>query len=274
MMISLLGGDGISELKKSLEEISYLLPKDEVAKIDSIIDALEKGLRKEDRVQRKRVKDLETRLKTLERDDVTDLISRKVFNEELERICEEGRRENKSLTISYFDLDGFKRVNDTYGHEVGDQVLRYVAGLLRRSDLVTREREKTYGTRKGGDEFVMVTSGLSPTLVGKMADTLLERINTPILIGPDKSRKIRIEASLGIVHIEGSQFLDQSVRPGDIVDLADQAMFNAKKGGKNAWICYFLHCDSILRSLINSQSYVCLSDKLAGALSNLLRYKS
>jgi diguanylate cyclase (GGDEF)-like protein len=130
------------------------------------------------------------------------------------RLCE--------TALLQIDLDHFKKVNDTFGHEAGDQVLCHVARLLedsvRRSDFVGRH---------GGDEFVAVLVGVeTPGKAQQIADTMIERIRQPIDIG--NGNYAHVSASIGIAMPTG---------PGDTPEVvlrrADSAMYEGKEKGRS-----------------------------------------
>jgi diguanylate cyclase (GGDEF)-like protein len=136
------------------------------------------------------------------------------------------QRSGKLLAVCFMDLDGFKQINDKFGHEVGDDLLRQVAGrlqsLLRGSDTVAR---------LGGDEFVILLSGLeSEDECSQALDRLLTIVSQPYALGRDTLSEIG--ASIGVtLHPADSADADTLLRH------ADQAMYAAKQAGKN---CYQL----------------------------------
>ena len=156
-------------------------------------------------------------------DPLTGLLNRNAFEERascLEAIC---RREQRSIALLYIDLDGFKQVNDRYGHDTGDAVLREVSERLRS---VLREVDIT--ARFGGDEFVtaLQVTPDQPDSACQIAERLVAVLGTPFSQG---GREIRIGASIGIAGYDpGSETtLDQAIR------WADQALYQAKREGKN-----------------------------------------
>jgi diguanylate cyclase (GGDEF)-like protein len=137
---------------------------------------------------------LRERIRRLERlattDELTGVLNRRGFEAELQRTLDLARRHGETGVLLFIDLDDFKRVNDTYGHAAGDEVLRYVASLLkksvRRSDVVAR---------LGGDEFVVLLTKACP-VGGKNRRIALERIlRSAVLHWHD--RLIKIGASVG-----------------------------------------------------------------------------
>lgn len=140
------------------------------------------------------------------------------------RIEEERQKGNRISFILLIDLDGFKPVNDTYGHFVGDEVLREVA---RRLELIAAERGLV--ARLGGDEFVVVFNGHTPPdqAPGAIAKELLARLREPITTS---EAEIVIGASIGIaVNGDGDDQLDVLLRNADI------ALYVVKNSGKNGF---------------------------------------
>ncbi len=159
-------------------------------------------------------------------DNLTGLPNRVLFHDRLEHILAQARRHSDNFTIGFIDLDGFKQVNDTEGHAVGDQLLKQVAtrlkGCLRAEDTVAR---------LGGDEFTLILPGIgSPDTalrVGKMITTELAR---PFEI---EHRCIKVTASVGMslypLHGQDLEILTKK---------ADSAMYNAKEAGKNLCLLF------------------------------------
>ncbi|MGH3086107.1 MAG: GGDEF domain-containing protein [Rubrobacteraceae bacterium] len=152
-----------------------------------------------------------------ETDDLTGLYNRRRVSRLLEEEMERGRRHELPLSIIVFDIDDFKRVNDEFGHEVGDAVLAEVARLVGEN-----LRESDGFGRWGGEEFLIV----APETRRKSAYRLADRVRA-IIEGHDFGLKTRISASFGV-----SEF---GVRDSGTVLLkrADVALYRAKTRGKN-----------------------------------------
>src|SRR5919201_3680968 len=108
-------------------------------------------------------------------DPLTDLPNRLLFQEPLEQAVERARRGSRGVAVLYVDLDDFKLVNDSFGHTVGDELLRQVAGRLRaadgRSELIARQ---------GGDEFLVLISDIRPVETAAAADRVAEKIRAAL----------------------------------------------------------------------------------------------
>jgi diguanylate cyclase (GGDEF)-like protein len=138
----------------------------------------------------------------------------------------QAKREQKKLAICYLDIDGFKLINDTLGHQAGDQVLIEISlrigKVLREGDTVAR---------LGGDEFVVLLPNLNN--IEECSHTLTrlhENIALPIVI---QEQSCWVTASTGV-----SIFPDNNDSMDVLLRLADQAMYVAKQSGKN---CYYLY---------------------------------
>jgi diguanylate cyclase (GGDEF)-like protein/PAS domain S-box-containing protein len=149
-------------------------------------------------------------------DSLTGLPNRSLFQDRLQNALERAQRNHKSLGILFMDLDGFKQVNDAYGHEIGDMVLRIVSqrlsSLLRASDTVAR---------LGGDEFAFIldhTMKRSDALM--IAERILEVLKAPIRV---KDQNVSISASIGI-----SLCPQDGANADDLMRNADHAMYAAK----------------------------------------------
>jgi diguanylate cyclase (GGDEF)-like protein len=160
-------------------------------------------------------------------DSLTGLPNRVLVLDRVNQILARARREHFELATLFIDLDGFKDINDTFGHAVGDKLLKAVAerfaGTLRQSDTVAR---------LGGDEFVVVVEGISlaagPELV---AQRLLNVMIEPFHLGNDAEISARISASIGIA----SGMRDSAE---DLLRDADIALYSAKEAGKNRFVVF------------------------------------
>jgi len=160
-------------------------------------------------------------------DPLTNLFNRRHFEEALSLETKKALEGESNLSLIMVDIDHFKRVNDTFGHDGGDEVLRKVASLLKNS-----VRQHDTVARYGGEEFVLLLPGatLDPT------STVAERIrrlveSTPFNMG---QTQIRMTVSLGI-----SNFPAHRVRSKEeLVKMADLALYEAKRGGRNR-VCIY-----------------------------------
>ncbi|WP_245004784.1 EAL domain-containing protein [Paraburkholderia sacchari] len=166
----------------------------------------------------------EERLRYLATHDVlTGLANRVLFEERLERAIIHAQRGARKFAVMYLDLDRFKLVNDTLGHNTGDEVLKVVATRLRE-----RLRASDTVARLGGDEFAFVLEEVNDIRdVGRLARTLLDSLGEAIHLD---GRQIFTTPSIGI-----SIFPDDGTQAEQLIMRADQAMYGAKQRGRNVF---------------------------------------
>ncbi|WP_250290005.1 sensor domain-containing diguanylate cyclase, partial [Frankia sp. CiP1_Cm_nod1] len=150
-------------------------------------------------------------------DALTGLPNRSVFARRLDEIA--AQRPASAFAVLFIDLDRFKSVNDTYGHNAGDEVLRIIGARLR--DAGT---ERDAVCRLGGDEFAVILGDADSARARDLADQLLVAIRRPITVG---GRSIAIDATIGVALSES-----QDAPPGAVVRSADLAMYRAKEAGR------------------------------------------
>lgn len=156
-------------------------------------------------------------------DPLTGLANRQLFKDRLSHVVRRSRRSEEPAALMFLDLDGFKRINDTLGHDSGDELLKQVSqwltGCVREDDSVAR---------LGGDEFVVLLSRISgPDAAGKVADTILRRLCQRIRLN---DHEVGITVSIGITMIP-----HDSEDPGTLMKYADLAMYRAKELGRNTY---------------------------------------
>jgi len=154
-------------------------------------------------------------------DNLTGLPNRALLIDRLSHALENACRNGTSVSVVFLDLDGFKSVNDTHGHAVGDQLLQAVASRLlscvRRSDTVCRY---------GGDEFVILLADIAHSSDATLcADKIVALINASFDIG---GRQLQLGASIGI-----ASYPDHAREAGLLIKYADIAMYQAKFSGRN-----------------------------------------
>ena len=159
-------------------------------------------------------------------DPLTDLPNRLLATDRLEQAMERCQRDQRPLGLLFVDLDFFKRINDTLGHSVGDQVLQVVAQRMR----ATIRAEDTVA-RLGGDEFmVIVELAEQPDEIAAIAMKIIAAISLPILIN---GRELTTSASVGI-----SIYPDDGRTRESLIQAADTAMYAAKDMGRNSYAFY------------------------------------
>lgn len=167
-------------------------------------------------------KNRETLLKNqATRDPLTSLYNRRYFEEEVFKRIVEAKAVNEPFSILMIDADHFKKVNDTYGHKIGDKVLIELASTceraLRNDDIVARY---------GGEEFVVFLSGVNAQKGKIVADRLRESISE-IVVYSDEGEEVRFTVSIGVSSYEISDNIDM------LIKTADEALYRAKENGRN-----------------------------------------
>ena len=159
-------------------------------------------------------------------DSLTGLPNRRYLLEKLSALLIVAKREDEMVGLLYLDLDGFKLVNDSLGHAVGDALLMEVAARLR-----SRMRREDMLARLGGDEFVAIMERLrSGEDAVALAENLLEALSLPFQL---KGHNLSIGVSIGISH-----FPTDSTSAEELMQQADGAMYAAKREGKNRVVHY------------------------------------
>lgn len=154
-------------------------------------------------------------------DPLTGLYNRRHFDTQLEVILSDHLSQGRSVCLLLIDLDGFKFINDTYGHPFGDEVLRTTAQLLKQ-----QVRRNDYVARLAGDEFAMVlknTSLENATRIAQKLHTQISQTRVPLPVG-----SMQLQSSVGVAaaptHGRNAQ---------DLVSAADVALYHSKRGGRN-----------------------------------------
>ena len=184
--------------------------------------------------QRKKVE--EKLLHIAHYDELTDLPNRVILADRLQQNMIQVKRKNQSLAVIFLDIDGFKDVNDNYGHDVGDKLLIALAKQMK--DTL---REEDTLSRIGGDEFIVILSDLSDINSSlPLISRLLEAAAKEIYID---DLRIQVSASLGISFYPQSEEID----PDQLLRQADQAMYQAKISGKNCYHIFNIEQDDFIR---------------------------
>ncbi|GGC81008.1 bifunctional diguanylate cyclase/phosphodiesterase [Marinobacter halophilus] len=156
-------------------------------------------------------------------DPLTGLANRQLFRDRLNHVVRRCRRSGEPAALMFLDLDGFKRINDTLGHDAGDELLQQVASWL---EGCVREEDSV--ARLGGDEFVVLLSQISgPDAATKVAETILRRLCQRIRLN---DHEVGITVSIGITMIP-----HDSEDAGALMKYADLAMYRAKEVGRNTY---------------------------------------
>lgn len=161
----------------------------------------------------------------------TQIFNKQYLQDTLESEFRKALQANRDLTVLVFDLDHFKKVNDTYGHNAGDQVLRDLAkvvkGCIRREDIFARF---------GGEEFVIILPGTSDKNSVKVAEHILKKCQEFIHAidyedhGTKKHADHIQTVSIGVAGLQSSM-----TSPKELLELADQRLYQSKKNGRNRY---------------------------------------
>ena len=156
-------------------------------------------------------------------DALTNLANRKSFDEEMARACEAAQQRKAPLTLAILDIDNFKKFNDTWGHQTGDQVLRYVASVLGRT-----LRAPRVAARYGGEEFAMLFPGETAPMVEAVLNTIREEIGSRSL------KRRSTNDDLGAVTVSIGLAQKRSDEPAlTLMGRADEALYASKRAGRN-----------------------------------------
>ncbi len=162
-------------------------------------------------------------------DHLTGLANRSYYQERLEDIIKSADQRKAKFAFLFIDLDGFKTINDNFGHHAGDIYLQEIAQRLK---LVAREID--FIVRLGGDEFCVIVNNITDeTSVAEVAKRYLQKINQPFMLG---NHQLSPKASIGI-----SLFPKDGNTEAELLKAADTAMYLAKQTGKQRYVFYSAH---------------------------------
>jgi diguanylate cyclase (GGDEF)-like protein len=156
------------------------------------------------------------------RDGLTETYNHRFFQEMLDNKIAEAQRNNEPISLLMIDLDNFKLINDQFGHQNGDMILREVGRLMK-----DRIRSSDILARYGGEEFAIILPKTTATEGYKLAENLRDTIESKEFISPDDI-KFRITVSIGV-----SEFGKHAHNKPDLIAAADRGLYNAKNEGKN-----------------------------------------
>ena len=169
-------------------------------------------------------------------DALTGLPNRAMFRKYLDRSVEHARRNHQMLGMLFLDIDDFKQINDTMGHQAGDILLQAIAerltNALRGNDFIALDHPHVSPdealARLGGDEFIILLPGIQDSFAPSMvAERLIELVTTPV---PINGQDCYVSASIGI-----TLYPSDGTTADELIKNADIAMYHAKERGKNAY---------------------------------------
>jgi len=168
-------------------------------------------------------KNLENARKAAEQDHLTGLPNRRCFENVLREECLRAQQNAEALTIAFCDIDHFKNVNDQHGHDAGDRVLKFVAGLLAKIS-----GDKCHVARHGGEEFVMLFRGVTVADAAKIVDDARTDMAERNLVDRKTGERMdQVTFSGGVADVFAYP------EPRDALKAADRALYLAKEHGRN-----------------------------------------
>lgn len=210
---------------------------EDVSQIRAMVDTLSSATRrvqKENKSLEKRlaestseVQRLRDHLEQVRRDATTDgltnLANRRAFDDELARACTDADVNGMPLTLAVLDIDHFKNFNDTWGHQTGDQVIRYVASVIGRLGATPR-----FSARYGGEEFAMIFPGEDAGVVEACLQEIREEVASRML------KRRSTNEDLGTITISAGLATRRDGETGAcVMERADEALYASKRNGRN-----------------------------------------
>lgn len=217
--------------ESELDRVAHSL---EIGAHDYILRPLDKNeilARCRTQIRRKRFQDklranYEISLSMALTDSLTGLYNRRYFEVHMERMLQNAKQQSKPLAFLYMDIDHFKRVNDTYGHNVGDDILKGFAARmkdgLRSFDLIAR---------LGGEEFVAILPDTPAETAYMIAERLRKMIETKPFSVNNDTQELNVTCSFGGVTLSGDH--TQSLTVPELIQKADEQLYKAKHDGRN-----------------------------------------
>jgi diguanylate cyclase (GGDEF)-like protein len=168
-----------------------------------------------------RNQDLERAIQT---DGLTGIANRRTFDRALERAIRQAHRTKEPLSLLLLDLDHFKALNDTAGHQAGDEVLRRFAGILAQA----ARRPDDVAARYGGEEFALIFPGMSADETEAVVDTVREQIASRILKRRSTNEDLgEVTISAGVAQLRSGEIM------AALIERADAALYASKRAGRN-----------------------------------------
>lgn len=158
-------------------------------------------------------------------DGLTGLCNRRRFDDHLQRAWQQGTRDRRAIALLFADLDFFKKYNDRYGHQAGDEALKAVAGVLARH----ARRPFDMAARFGGEEFAVLLYDASREHAAQVAENILREVRGLGIVHEDSVAGGVLTISIGIACVQP----EQGRSAAGLLQLADQALYAAKDGGRD-----------------------------------------
>jgi two-component system cell cycle response regulator len=156
-------------------------------------------------------------------DSLTGLHNRRYFDRNMPKLFEEARGDAKPMSVLVLDIDRFKAINDSFGHDAGDEVLRAFAKRVRAC-----VRSEDLLVRFGGEEVVVVSPETSDEVATLVAERIRQKVESAPFAIDRGARQIPVTVSIGLAHLSGGD-----ATPDDLLKRADEALYRAKSAGRN-----------------------------------------
>ena len=213
----------LAQLRRELAQVKEELSNLRTTQVLEVNAELVQAAVHADSVAQTAVSSLDELARSTQHDELTGAPTRALLLDRLENAIAMAGRRSTRVGVIFVDLDGFKQINDTLGHAVGDQVLQLATRRLESS-----VRESDSVSRHGGDEFVVLLAELAkPSDAAAVAQKMIETLQAPALIGP---HRVAVSASLGI-----SVYPEDGDDPITLIGCADAAMYRAKRAGPGGY---------------------------------------
>lgn len=155
-------------------------------------------------------------------DELTGLNNRRCLMESLEKEVQRCKRYHFPLSLCILDLDYFKRINDTHGHQIGDKILEEVGSII-----CETIRDTDFSGRYGGEEFIVVFTNTSLQVAQNACERLRKAFSEKTYTAP-QGRSFQVTCSIGV-----AKFNEQAADVDTVLKAADEALYNAKSKGRN-----------------------------------------
>lgn len=223
---------------------------------------------------RERTKELELKTQMLEKlshtDSLTGLYNRHYLNSIIGKEVASVKRNffqkphaTNSLAVALIDIDHFKKINDTYGHSIGDKVLEHFSTILKNN-----VRETDYLIRWGGEEFLLILRDCDMTLASKIVDNIRRKVTQNALY-LSSNEKVNISISIGLAPYPFVSSEPSAFDWEDVIEIADFALYTAKYNQRNAWVAITEHSISLTPSQTLLSIAEAIEDKQLMVTSNI-----
>ncbi len=220
------GNTVISEAKEKVEDASIQKVLGFVLEEMKRIKEENEKFRKKIEEENKKVKKLQKKLEIVETEANTDyltgLYNRRAFMNILNNLFKDFKEFNNKFSLILLDIDNFKKINDTYGHDVGDKVIKDVGEVLKKY-----LRPEDIPARIGGEEFAVLLVNSDENIAKAVAERLRNIMETRHVV-IDENTIVDYTASFGVASVS-----DQMEKPEELIKVADENLYRAKKAGKN-----------------------------------------